>query len=54
MALVVYVLVVEVCGAALLNLLSFNHQVLTMQMLLDGDGTINYHNVDAGVRSLPM
>ena len=43
-------LVVIVYGAALLNLLSFNHQGLVMLMLLDGGGTNNQDIVVAGVR----
>ena len=44
MALEVYVLVVEAYGAALLNLLCFNHQGLVERMLPVGD---------VGVQSLP-
>ena len=49
-ALEVFVLVVKVYGAALLNLLSFNHQELVMLMLLDDGGTNNQDIVVAGVR----
>ena len=50
----VYVLVVGVYGAVQLNLLSFNHQGLVVQMLQDGGSANFYHTADAGVRFLPM
>ena len=42
LALEVYVLVVEVYGATLLNLLGFNHQGLVVQMLLVGDVGVQF------------